>query len=57
MVSLSECLYSAFIPGVLKGQKTVLYTPELELQTVVGYHMGARTEHGPLKEQQVLITA
>lgn len=39
-------MYSAFLPGVLKGQKTVLYTPELELQTVVGYHMGARTEHG-----------
>lgn len=46
MVSLNECLYAAFKPGVLKGQKTVLYTPELELPTVVSYHVGARTEHG-----------
>jgi hypothetical protein len=46
-----SALYTACIPGALRGQKRALDPLQLELQMVVRHHANP----GPLKGQQVLL--
>lgn len=51
---LSIPVYHAYIPGTYGDQKRTLYLLQLELQMVVGYHVGTRNQtQAPLEEQPV----
>ena len=48
-------MYTMYVSGANRGQKSALEPLELELQMVTRHHMGVG-DPGPLKERWVLVT-
>lgn len=42
VVCLHVCLCVTYVPEAIRDQKRVLNSMELELQTIVSYHVGTR---------------
>lgn len=58
MFSLHVCPYTTCVPSVPEDQQRVSNPLQLELQTVVSYHVGVwESNLGLLEEQQCLLTA